>query len=378
MLIRRNHLLAVFWTVSLLSPAVGQQVIDAASVPKLALDKPTNHGGLHVYAVSEDGKKVAGGSWVGGMTFGGKSKVLGGEVFLWDRKKGRITKVLGKHDKSPTWLEFSADGKTLVSYSEDDYTIKVWKTSKSKPLAVIKTGGPCSAFDLPVLSRDGKTLVHLSRRTLSEEAGLKAPYRLEVWDLAKKQLRWKIEADAKMDGLDSEYAISPDSKRVMVSIQKVSWTVKDGMGTGAHGASYQAMFDLMTGKEIWRVDLEENDEKRPHPDGLMRFTPDGKEVVAVDWSRLDRYDASTGKHLATVELDRENSIEDLIFDRSGKRFLVVRMMSQDMEWYSFPKCELEYRTNFDLKGVAASGDLTRVAGLQRFEPVLLDLSKALK
>lgn len=373
---RQLHFAAALLTVTSIAAQATQ--IDAASAPKVELKSPANHGGMNVFAVSDDGKKLAGASSVGEISFGGKSKVIGGEVFLWDRRKGKITKVLGKHATSPTWLGFTPEGKTLVSFSADDCTAKVWKLPKAKPRAVIELGGPGSSFDPPALSRDGKTLIHVCYREMESSGGTENGYRIEAWDLTKKKLRWQIQAEQPNEGLDAKIAISPDSKRVALAVNRTAWTNKNGTGYGEHRETFRAMLDLVSGEELWRFDVDKSDHEHPHPQCSIAFTPDGSELVFADWYHLDRYEPSSGKSIGKTKIADKHAIQSMFFDRTGQRVLIVRSMSRDMQWYSYPGGELEYAANFKFEGIATCRDLSRLAGRARATPMFIDLSKQLK
>jgi len=102
------------------------------------LQMPETHGGMWAYAISPDAKTVAGSTGIAEATSGGKTSVFGGEVLLWDPATGKIRKSLGKHAKTPIWLAFSRDGKTLASLSKDDGDFRLWDLATGKLAQTIK------------------------------------------------------------------------------------------------------------------------------------------------------------------------------------------------------------------------------------------------
>ena len=343
------------------------KTVDGASLPRLDLSKPAQHGGLYNYAFSLDGKKVAGAAltWLGGT---------GGEVYLWETRKGGLSKTLGSHDANPIWLRFTGDGKTIASYSNDDHTLKLWKTTGKKPKAVIKLGGPCDLNSPPRMSANGETFVHLVHRKLPiGEDGLEAGHELTCWDLKKKKRAWSI------SGVRSgEYGVSPDGEKVAVFLRH-------------HGETYHALLDAKTGEEVWRVDIEDGRalSKRPLPAQHVMFTPNGEEVLSVGTTWIRRYSTATGEPIGEkIDLKSENaksagkgSIDNVFFNEEGDRILVERGFGGGLDYYAFPsgKHELSVRFEFPAKFsfAAPSGDLRKVAGRAGFDPVVLDLTKVL-
>jgi len=386
---------AFFALLFFVAPAFAQaKTVDGASLPRLDLSKPAQYGGLYKYAFSPDGKKLAGASWIvkSSSNNGSSESSAGGEVYLWDPRKGGLTKTLGSHDANPHWLRFTGDGKTIASYSDDDHTLKLWKTTGKKPKAVIELGGPCGLNSPPRMSANGETFVHLVHRKLPiGEDGLEAGHELTCWDLKKKKRAWSIAAEGPMEELDAEYGVSPDGKKVAAFLRHIEWREEEGRGKGDHGETYHALFDAKTGEEVWRVDFEDRRalSKRPFPGKHVMFTPNGEEVLSVGSSWIRRYSTATGEPIGEkVDLKLENaksagtaSIDNVFFNEEGDQILVERGFGGGLDYYAFPsgKHELSVRFEFPAKfaDVAPSGDLRKVAGRARFDPVVLDLTKAL-
>ena len=388
--------LGLFLLFAAPAPVLAQaKTIDGASLPRLSLSMPAEYGGLYNYAVSPDGKKLAGASWIARVSSndGSPESSAGGEIFLWDPRKGAITKTLGTHAENPIWLRFTDDGKTLASYSDKDHTLKLWKMTGKKPKAVIELAGPCGLNSPPRMSANGDTFVHLIHRELPiGEDGLEAGHELSCWDLKKKKRAWSIAAEGPMGALDAKYGVAPDGEKVAVFLRHVEWREEEGRGKGEYGETYHALFDAKTGEEVWRVDFEDRRalSKRPFPGEHVMFTPNGEEVLSVGTSWIRRYSTATGEPIGEkVDLKPEKaksagtgSIDNVFFNEEGDQILVERGFGGGLDYYAFPsgKHELSVRFEFPAKfaDAAPSGDLKKVAGRARFDPVVLDLTKALK
>ena len=360
------------------------KTVDGASLPRLNLSSPAEHGGLNNYAFSPDGKKLAGASWVvrSRSNDGSPEVVAGGEVFLWDTRKGGITKALGSHDENPQWLRFTGDGKILGSYSDDDYTLKLWKGTAKKPKTVMELGGPCGLNSPPRMSANGETFVHLVHRKLPiGENGLLAGHTLVGWDLKKKKQAWSISTEGSMASITARYGASPDGEKVIVYIKHVEWREENGRGRGANGESYHALLNAKTGEELWRVDGKSD--KKLALGAQVLFSPDGSEVIVAGNLGLYRYDASNGQPIGEkIAVKEDDSLREVFFNEEGDRILVTRFFGKQVDVYAFPSGEHELAIKFEdsakFTKACPSGDLKKIAGRLDFDPVVLDLSKALK
>jgi WD40 repeat protein len=109
-------------------------------------------------AFSPDGKTLA--------SAGGKSEEkIGkmksqGEIILWDVPPGKARATLKGHAKPVTAIAFTADGKTLVSASEDN-TAKVWDVQAGKEKQTLR--GHQGVVVAVAVSSDGKLVATGSR-----------------------------------------------------------------------------------------------------------------------------------------------------------------------------------------------------------------------
>jgi WD40 repeat protein len=295
-----------------------------------------------VVAVSPDGTTVA------------ASAVLedDGPVALWDVATGKQRLTI-RCKTSPDRLDFSPDGKTLVSGSAR-HAIRSWEVATGKELRYFGQA-PCSpsATSLHAFSPDGKLLA-----TLHDGAD----FTVRVWEAATgKQLRrWPIPTQA-VNALvftpDGKTVIGAGDDRVIrlwdvvggKSIAPVPfpnsgphalvasadgsllaaahghdlhlWSVParnalrqfEGMSWHGHVAftpdgkhlAYDGddasvrLCDVVTGKEVVR--------SQEHNQGVaaLAFTPDGRTLFTVDVDQtLRTWEVATGKELGQMALDR--------------------------------------------------------------------------
>jgi WD40 repeat protein len=100
-------------------------------------------------ALSADNKRIVSGS--GGRHELGKP--VPHDVKIWEADKGQEVHSLKGHTNSVICLALSADGKRIVSGSDDD-TLKIWDADKGQEDLSINTHVRCMA-----LSADGKRIV---------------------------------------------------------------------------------------------------------------------------------------------------------------------------------------------------------------------------
>jgi WD40 repeat protein len=90
---------------------------------------------------------------------GGDDKVL----HLWDVKTGKETAALAGHARPVTFVAFGPDGKTPISSSRGDFTIRIWDVAGEKERLILHKEG---LFAACALSSDGKRLVAAGEGTI--------------------------------------------------------------------------------------------------------------------------------------------------------------------------------------------------------------------
>jgi WD40 repeat protein len=119
---------------------------------------------------SADGRRVA-------ATGGNDSE--GGQVRIWDVATGRPCAPVLHHERSVLHVEFSADGKQLVSTCADG-TVRLWDGATGEPLApALKHTG---VVWLAHFSADGTRLYSLANRHGFNVAIASAPTDVRLWD----------------------------------------------------------------------------------------------------------------------------------------------------------------------------------------------------
>ena len=362
-----------------------EKQLDGPSLPRVKLETPEEHGGLNLFTFSPDGSILAGATGVGTVTSSGKTTTFGGDVLLWNPSSGSITQTFGRHDSTPSVLSFTNDGKHILSYSSEDHVAKLWRVSDGSLTTELKLGGPGSSKQKPVMSPDGRFLVHLVQRhlDLGSSNGLDASFLLETWDIQTKKLLWKKTVDDPNGQLDARIGISPDSKTVAVSVKEVIWKENGPSVTGQTAEKYHALLNLETGENIWRVDIETRDRSRPHPEAQILFTPDGAEILMVGRNDIRRYSTANGEKIGDpINLKDDKSVSQVYFDPNGKQFLVTRFFDRQVDVHAFPSGETLFLVNFgfpaSLNDASPDQDLRKIAGQLKFDPVVIDLASGFK
>jgi WD40 repeat protein len=282
-------------------------------------------------------------------------------ALLWNINKGQITDSLKGHTSAINFIDFSGDGKKLVTASDDgtariwdagsgalladlkghsfnassgafsppttedptggkwmvttsdDGTLKIWESGSMKLRDVFK--GPAEKIFSVQYSRDGKKIVSASKDGS-----------LIVWDaVSGKQVRFENIADVRIDPtVESDLEevtqlvapeISPDGSNVLTAIQ---------------GKSVQ-LFDATSKKLLLQLD-----NKNFPGVSYNHFSPDGSKIIA-GWRYYDNYndgkekncivaDAQSGKILFRIEAT------DARFSPDSKKIAAVAGIGNIKVW----------------------------------------------
>jgi WD40 repeat protein len=211
-------------------------VWDAQSGQKLVTCK----GDCCFAVLSPDGKRVAGERCKSDE----KGKFVSSEVIVWDAQTGKELFALKGHTDMIWKVDFSPDGKRLVSVS-DDNTLKVWDAQSGRELFSLKEQS--DGFFSP----DGKRLA-----TVGE--GSTTP-RISVWDALTGQVIVTLQGHTSwVDRL----AFSPDGKRLASSSNDQTLRI----------------WDLQTGQAIRTL-------KGQSGGRSLIFSSDGKRLVSAGFGR---------------------------------------------------------------------------------------------
>jgi RNA polymerase sigma factor (sigma-70 family) len=248
----------------------------------------------------------------------GKTLALGthsGNVRLFDTAAAKEGGPSDVHHDMVWMLEYSTDGKQVVSAADDE--VRRWDP---------KTGQSLSVFRSPQLSPEHCSIAGGGRFVLKVHSA-DNKHRLRLWDMAKKSYRDVGEYSGALGGV----ALAPDGKRFAVNLfseteqslqvrDSVSgeqlWEIKlpreiigvpqfsrDG-GRLLLNAQPLKGFDAATGKELFHWDLFEKGilPKGATPNCMLEESPDGKLLAfGVQGHGIALVDAGTGKLQRWIE-----------------------------------------------------------------------------
>jgi WD40 repeat protein len=187
---------------------------------------------------------------------------VGEPLYAGDRRQwdGPLAALPGKHPNHVTDLDFSRDGRLLVSTSFD--TLMVWNTATRTPV-----GAPVEIWKLAPSTRDGLGITgvafHPDNRTVAVASG----DQITLWDIPTRT----VSGVAPAGGRALSVAISPDGQTMAIgrdsgSVQR--WSFRDrrnvgrpllGLDSYVYRVTFSAKSDLLVGGSqhatvIWNLD----------------------------------------------------------------------------------------------------------------------------
>ncbi len=325
---------------------------------------PETHGGTWAYAFSPDAKTVAGATGVAEATSGGKKSVFGGEILLWDPVTGKIRKSLGKHAKTPVWLSYSRDGKTLASLSKDDGEFRLWDLGTGKLLQTLKLGADLKA-EAAAIAFDGRTLATVEEKSIpsgKEGESYLFPGTLTVRDPKTGKTLWKLD-----DSGVVVLGLSPDGKSLVAFVQKQS------MDAGKPKILDRVirLWDAQTGKELRTLDRGELGYA-----GQIGYLPDGKTIYAFHHGELHRWDAQEGTPQPLLSLGSNNAAT-LAFSSDGRTLGIVYFLGEMLEIRDLEAnkklAEVSLKFPDGFGHPVFSSDLRLLACTRKHDPALLNV-----
>jgi WD40 repeat protein len=349
---------------------LGAAVSARAELPSTNLQPPGTHGGFFGFAISPDGKTVAGGTGV--ITVNDKP-IGGGEAVLWDARTGKLKKTLGAHGDSVNWLAWSRDGKVLASGSLENGVVKIWDLPAGKLRKTITIKGKIATrnglFPALCLTSDAKLIIAaLARETRAGNATLMVGSDLQAWDAQTGKEKWtRPEANVR------HFAVSPDSRTLASYVARVTdlKTTGDGSTTFNFAERQLLLLSAQSGEPGKSFPLEKD-----FPDVVM-FTPDGTLIAGMNNAGMILWNPETGKPEGEVKWDRSRwACNACALSSDGKR--VARAWSDWVELTDVASGKViglqEFRFPGSIFNPAFAADLKGLACSQQ-APVLIDLSK---
>ncbi|HZV07189.1 MAG TPA: WD40 repeat domain-containing protein [Gemmataceae bacterium] len=274
-----------------------------------------HYASIYSLAYSVDGKLIAGGD-----SFEGAAE---SSIVVWDATTGRQLHRLEGHGHVVRALAFASDNTRLAAACGDG-SLRIWDVNAEKLIVTIK-----GSFDAAVFTRDGKVVIGAdgkgaglwnatTGRPLTRLAGLSgglfsvavSPNDKQIascdqnglillWDrMTGKKLR-RFEIASRFGGY---VAFSPDGKR---------------LACGGEAAIY--LWDVETGKEVWRIKT---------PDWRLcsqPFLSGGRILVSYDGA-VRFWDAATGEEIRRIKIHL-GRVPALALSPDGK--IVVTASDQD-------------------------------------------------
>jgi WD40 repeat protein len=232
--------------------------------------------GVAAFALSPDGTKMVSGCWAAE-----KETV----ARVWDVRTGKELMQLKGHTSSVSCLDWSRDGKRILSGGVDK-SIRLWDAADGKLLKTIDDAHT-RWLHAVLFAPDGKTALSCGNDRS-----------IVVWDLATGKEKKRIDVHAApVRGL----AWLPGTRRVASA--SFDGTVR--------------IIDVETGKEVSRMGRGH----APRPAWFVAVSPDGKRIASTGADNVVRlWDVQTGKQLQ-VYSGHTQGVHGIAYSRDGKRLL---------------------------------------------------------
>ncbi|WP_353931978.1 serine/threonine-protein kinase [Okeanomitos corallinicola TIOX110] len=291
-----------------------------------------NSNSLASVIITPDGKSIASG--------------VNKSIKFWDTATGKEIITLTGHEKNINKLVISADGKILISGS-DDKTIKVWNLDTGKVIHTLISHTD-SVYALAI-SKDAKTLVSASDdktikvwnldtgkliRTLTGHSDWVRALAISSDGVTiasgsfDKTIKiWNINQETPINSLTPNYqtvtslAFSPDGK-ILASASR-DRTIK--------------LWDMVTNKEIRTLEINNNATSlvfSPHGNILVAANRDCSECHLIINSEIKMWDVNTGEKILTLT-EHTKTVNSLAFSADGKT-LVSGSDDQTIKIWNFP------------------------------------------
>jgi WD40 repeat protein len=204
-------------------------------------------------------------------------------------QSARLHRVLKGHSSAVNTVEFSSDGKRLLTASWDA-TARIWDVESGQAMVVMQ--GHTGGIHMAVFSPDGTRVL-----TASDDATAR------IWDATSG---WGIAILTGHRGDLQSAVYSADGKRIVTASSDGTarlWDAEDG-----HPVA------VLAGHE--------------QPVKRAKFSPDSKRVITVAWDRTARlWDAESGQQIAALGGHELNFLNDASFSPDGRRVVTAGLLN---------------------------------------------------
>ena len=236
-------------------------------------------------------------------------------IKLWNLQTGGLLRTLNDHTDTVRSLTLSADGRLLVSASEDN-TAKLWNTRTGQLLhtfTIIPTS-ELFRFEISItLSTDGSTLAVTEK--IREKKGVEHVIRL--WDLRRGKLLHSIKSDPRCMALSADGQIFICGSDTSIDL----WNARKGKQIRAlsgHTGSVESVTMSADGRMLasggWDKTIRLWNPKTGqllhtlsgHTDTVnsIALSADGQSLASGSKNEIHLWDAQTGQLLRTLKVEK--------------------------------------------------------------------------
>lgn len=338
----------------------------------LDLETTTNQPLYFSFALSDDGRFVAGGTGKN-LATNGPAEPLG-QVVLWDAQDGHKLAVLGNHGAFVNWMQFSKDGSILATASGSSATLKVWSPGDRKLLHTFKFQEPVLASStlgsqmVCALSKDGRRLAAVGAEV--KPVGItmtSVPATLTVWDTASGKALWS-ETNSGVAAM----TFSPDGTTLLAYRRKVIWEQINGFHSSRITEPKLVGWGAEDGKLRFTTDIPSL-----IPSHILAATHTNA-LLALCGNTNIWFDSKTGAQLGSQPFSLVRSLHVAAMNEADDKLFAIDFSVENVQFIRLsdgigtPAGNFKGYTN-RVMFASVSSDLKRLAGSQSGRPVVLNL-----